>query len=469
MPCGEGFALVLQSVPPEMFKSLPDIIPTEDLRRTTKMLEDKKELLQKIIDIIPVMLCLFDSTGAAKLVNKEFERVIGWSLEEFKDRDILSVCFPEPSKCQETNSYMAGAEPGWRDFEATNRSGDSVSTSWANVRLSDGSYIGIGVDISARKKLERNLLQLASVIDQAGEGIILFSPSGIIEYVNPAYEELSGCKRHELIGKKVDILFDRYEEGMLCELITDIISPQKRSWKGCTKRRQKNKKILDVLLSSSQVCNANGEVTNYVSVVRDTTREQKLQNHICRIQKMEALWTMAGGITHEKNPASISAIIRETMAFLRSSIPSNIEINYLIDDDSATILADPVQIKQVLINPGNNAAYAMKEKGGFLEVHLSCVELDQNDTLKISPDLVHGPYIRIIVSDTGKGIEEKILGRIFDPFFTTRKFREGSGLGLAVVSYMGSSRTIMASSQHRAPRAKAHHFLSSCRGCRLTP
>jgi signal transduction histidine kinase len=93
--------------------------------------------------------------------------------------------------------------------------------------------------------------------------------------------------------------------------------------------------------------------------------------------------------------------------------------------------ADPTQIKQVLINLGSNAGYAMREQGGTLDVIESSLDLDKEDAEKVSQGLAPGPYVQVTVQDTGYGMDEETIEHIFEPFFTTKK-GEGTGMGLAV-------------------------------------
>jgi PAS domain S-box-containing protein len=238
-----------------------------------------------------------------------------------------------------------------------------------------------------------------------------------------------------------------------------------------------------------------GVIDGMYGVPRDITERKiaeeektKLQSQLQHVQKMESIGTLAGGIAHDFNnmlgiivgntelamddvpewnparhnleeigiasmrardvvkqilafsrqspqemkPVSISPIIKESLKLLRSSIPTTIKIHQNISSESDTIRADPTQINQILINLCTNAAHAMGEKGGVLEVSLKNIELDECSTIHYH-DLSPGKYVRLTVSDTGHGIEPKILERIFDPYFTTKKVGEGSGMGLSVV------------------------------------
>ena len=118
------------------------------------------------------------------------------------------------------------AKPGWKDIDLTTRSGKVLRTSWANVRLSDGSLIGIGIDISSRKKMEESLLRLATAIDQADEGIMILNPEWEIDYVNPAYEALSEYRRDDLVGRPVFVL----ERFFMDSSYQDIIRSVKKEW-----------------------------------------------------------------------------------------------------------------------------------------------------------------------------------------------------------------------------------------------
>ncbi|MFP5213015.1 MAG: GAF domain-containing protein [Acidobacteriota bacterium] len=116
-------------------------------------LDRQKELIQNIVDRIPVMLCFFNPSGTLQFVNPEFERVFGWRLEEIQ-KDPLSRWFSDPQYCEGVRQYMKEATVEWRDFMACTKKGEQIETSWSNVRLTDGSLIGIGIDLRERKRAQ---------------------------------------------------------------------------------------------------------------------------------------------------------------------------------------------------------------------------------------------------------------------------------------------------------------------------
>ena len=214
---------------------------------------------------------------------------------------------------------------------------------------------------------------------------------------------------------------------------------------------------------------------------RAEEEKKKLKAQLQRAQRMEAIGTLAGGIAHdfnniltaiigytellrydlpedskaqasleaiyeagirakdlvqqiltfsrqseeEKKPLRISTIIKEALKLLRASLPTTIEIRQNLESESGTVLANPTQIHQVLINLCTNSAQAMREKGGVLEVSL--------EDAASNHDLKPGAYVRLTVRDTGSGIAPEIVERIFDPYFSTSEPEQGTGMGLAVV------------------------------------
>jgi PAS domain S-box-containing protein len=133
---------------------------------------------------------------------------------------------------------------------------------------------------------------------------------------------------------------------------------------------------------------------------------------------------------HERKPIALAPLVNETFKLLRASLPTTIEMRLNIDTVSDVVLADPVQIQQVLMNLCTNAGDAMRDTGGRLEVSLA-------DTVLGGPlpeeGMQPGTYVTLTVSDTGHGMDEDVKSRIFEPFFTTKERGQGTGMGLAVV------------------------------------
>lgn len=135
---------------------------------------------------------------------------------------------------------------------------------------------------------------------------------------------------------------------------------------------------------------------------------------------------------NESFSLNMGLLVRETMKLVRASTPSTIEIVEEIDPVAGDIMADPSQLKQVLLNLTTNAAQAMRETGGSIFVKVERITLNSAEAER-SLHLAEGDYVKLSIRDTGPGMDKKILARAFEPYFTTKDVGEGSGLGLAVV------------------------------------
>jgi two-component system cell cycle sensor histidine kinase/response regulator CckA len=122
-----------------------------------------------------------------------------------------------------------------------------------------------------------------------------------------------------------------------------------------------------------------------------------------------------------REPLSLAQTIQDVYALLRASLPATIDMRLHINDETGIVLANRTQLQQVLMNLCSNAAYAMRETGGILEMVVNTIEVDEK------------PWVQLTVRDTGGGIDPDIVDRIFDPFFTTKETGEGMGMGLAIV------------------------------------
>jgi nitrogen-specific signal transduction histidine kinase/CheY-like chemotaxis protein len=237
----------------------------------------------------------------------------------------------------------------------------------------------------------------------------------------------------------------------------------------------------------SPVRDNTGTVTGISAIARDITAQKKLEDQYLQAQKMEAIGTLAGGIAHdfnnilcaiggftelsqitlkdnpevrahldhtlqatrratslvrqiltfsrqlpqERKIIQLSPIVSECCSLLRASIPSTIEIDTSFAADAPTVLADPSQIHQVIMNLGTNAWHAMKDRTGRLQLKLEKFVVDE--AFAAQSGLRIGVYARVSVGDTGCGMDQATLQRIFEPFFTTKPLGEGTGLGLSVV------------------------------------
>lgn len=349
---------------------------------------------------------------------------------------------------------------------------------------------GISTDITERKQAEEALgkseEKYRTLLETTSEGYTLLNPELKIVEVNDSICRMLGYSQNEMLGKTPFDLVDDENRKIFVEQISKISTTLHRSYEIILKK--KNGQDLQAHFNATTIKDKSGEVLGSFALVTDMTDKLALEGRLRQGQKMEAIGTLAGGIAHDFNnilgaiiglselslpetpedsslhrhiekileagmrakdlvqqilafsrqrdqvhvPMSISPVIKEALKFLRSSLPSTIQIRHYIKKDLGLIKGDPSQIHQVLMNLCTNAEHAMREKGGTIYVKLGRVAVDET-MATLHHDLLPGPYVRLEVKDTGYGIEPAKLERIFDPYFTTKGMAEGTGLGLAVV------------------------------------
>jgi PAS domain S-box-containing protein len=340
--------------------------------------------------------------------------------------------------------------------------------------------------IIERQREEAERARLASAIEQATEAVMILDDDGTIRYINPAMEATLGCSLASLRARNIfEQAAGLYDQGSYVQVCSTIRNGA--LWSGRVKHMHSAGSLRDFETTITPIRDAAGATTGYVAIGRDITNELRLESELRQAQKMEAIGTLAGGIAHDfnnilaaiigytemaslslpdtspvrqdlehvltashraknlvrqilafsrqdehtKEPVQIKHIVRETLHLLRASLPATIDMHGDEQSD-AYVLADPVQMHQLIMNLCTNAQHAMQERGGLLKVVSEDITVG-GSAAGHHRDLPPGPYLKLIVSDTGTGIPAELVDRIFDPFFTTKEVGKGTGLGLAVV------------------------------------
>jgi PAS domain S-box-containing protein len=354
---------------------------------------------------------------------------------------------------------------------------------------------GVLADVTDRKQAEEALRRLQKAVETSGEVIFITDIQGTFMYVNPAFTKLYGYAPEDVIGKATPrILRSSQTNSATQKQIWNTILA-KEIFRGELVNRNTLGGDVYVEVSINPVLDDRGELEGFLAVQRDIAdrkhaeeQRERLESQLRQAQKLETIGTLAGGIAHdfinilvpiivysdmavrsleaghplredlleviksanrardlvkqiltfsrqteqECFPIEPAPIIKEALKLLRASIPATIVIVPDIDVDSGTVIADPSQIHQVLMNLCTNAYHAMRDTGGVLNVRLKQVSVGNGD-VPLHHNLPAGDYVRLSVSDTGCGMDQQTIDRIFEPFFTTKQVGEGTGLGLSVV------------------------------------
>jgi len=338
-----------------------------------------------------------------------------------------------------------------------------------------------------KKQADESITVLIQAIEQAGDGIIIFTPEGFIRYVNTIFEKITGYNRNELLDKPFEFLpFEPSNRDEMQRQWIRVRSSQ--PWHGKIEMVRKDNQRITLDMVVKPVIDQEGKLSSIIASCNDITYQLLRDEQMQRVQKLEAIGRLTGGIAHDYNNI-LSAIIgytelanddvpsdseashnlaevlksanrakemiqsliafsrqeesktevidfvdhvKEASRFLKSYLPRTVMIKESYQADNATVLAVPGQMHQILINLGTNAMQAMSNESGVIQIQVDTVAFSSKDMIAY-PELEQCYYVRLRVMDNGEGIDQTILDRIFDPYFTTKASNLGTGLGLSIV------------------------------------
>ncbi len=355
-------------------------------------------------------------------------------------------------------------------------------------KLADGSvtWYGFNADITERKRAENAIQEsrerVAALADASTEAIF-FSEKGVCVDQNLMAKKMFGYSKKEAVGKMgTDWIIPEHRDLVMQNILLGFEGPYEVD----ALRKDGSTFHAEIRAGMSQYMGRDVRTTALRDITKRKQAEQEraaLEVQLRQSQKLEAIGTMVGGISHEFNnvlqsmflygglvqdtlpeneelrlnfqhilddgnrardlikqiltfsrmakidmrPRPLHEMVIEVLVLERASLPANIDIQQDIDMNCGLVLCDKTQIHQIIMNLCNNAQHAMADHGGTLTVSLkpTRASLDYSD--------LETDALELKVSDTGHGIDTADLERIFDPFFTTKQFGEGTGLGLSVI------------------------------------
>ncbi len=332
-----------------------------------------------------------------------------------------------------------------------------------------------------RRQVDSRLREQAALLDKAQDAIIVRDLDHRITFWNKSAERLYGWTAEEALHRSAsDLLYK--DRSSFREAMRQVLS--QGEWVG--ELHQINKHGAELMIEGrwTLVREETGTPRSVLAINTDITAKKKLEHQFLRAQRMESIGTLAGGIAHDLNNVLAPVImavdlirlkeadahklsllntiaasarrgadmVSQVLSFARGldsrrievqarhlihdiekiahdTFPKNIVIDTRISGDLWTLIGDPTQLHQVLLNLCVNARDAMPD-GGQLLISAENVSLDATD-IALNIDAKAGPHVVIDVEDSGTGIPASIIEKIFDPFFTTKDVGKGTGLGLS--------------------------------------
>lgn len=343
-----------------------------------------------------------------------------------------------------------------------------------------------------RKQAERNRLEAeerireqAALLDKAQDAILVHDLENRITYWNKSAERLYGWSTDEVLGRQVDELIDKKDSSAAAE--ARATAQQQGEWHGELWQITKSGYEIVVESRCTLVTTAESLPKGMLVINTDITERKRLEAQFLRVQRMESIGTLAGGLAHDLNNVLTpilmairmlrehvdgagaqeilntletsaqrgSAIVQQLLSFARGvegersllqvkhplnevvaiardTFPRSIQIVTQLQPDLWPVMGDPTQLHQVFMNICVNARDAMPN-GGRLQIEADNRCIDENYA-QMQPDAKPGQYVVITFSDTGMGIPPALLPKIFEPFFTTKESGKGTGLGLSTAA-----------------------------------
>lgn len=388
-PLEKYFDIIIIPLAEDYFATIFFDITEHKLREET--LRESDEKFRNITISAQDAIIIMDNSGNISYWNPASEKILGYSCDEIIGKNLHYTIAPERFHKDYNEAFSLWQTTGQGnavgktiELVAKKKDGSEIDIelSLSSVKISNSWHaIGILRDITGRKTSEDEKHRLEEQLRHRQKMEAIGNLAGGIAH---DFNNILGG----IIGYAELALFDVEKDASVYTYLTKVLQGGKRA-----------KELVKQILTFS--CQAEGD----------------------------------------KKPVNLNQIVQEVMSFMRASLPSNIDIVHNFENNHCIILADPIQIHQVLINLCTNSSHAMKEKGGKLEINLSKVTIRAKHPMGLKP----GRYVKLSVKDTGHGMDKSVMERIFEPYFTTKDSSEGSGLGLAVIhgivkSYDGAIR-----------------------------
>ena len=462
-------------------------------KRSEELLRTSEEQYRAVFNAAADALVLRDADFRIVDVNPAYEAMSGYARDEVIGLDRVVANPPEMyQQLRALHTRALAGETVMVETVRVRKDGTRRDVELRGVAIQfrgKPHVLYIGRDISERKGAEAELRaseeQYRSIFNAAADALVLRDAEARVVDVNPAFLEISGYTREEVISANRWIFAGPAQSALAKEMHRRVIAGESVQFEVEGRRKDGSRFVVEMRAVPIVY---RGE-PHALGMARDVTQRKALESRLRQAQRMEALGHLTGGVAHDFNnllaaimgyivlaserdtatrdaklsgyldkalassrqardliqqmltfsrgqrasprPLALADAVAESLKLLRSSLPSSLEIETLLEKTPAVML-DPVQLDQVLLNLSINARDAMAGLGR-IEVAVRTTTLREKAVCASCRKRFRGEFAELSVADSGPGIAPPVLERMFEPFFTTKEVGRGSGMGLATV------------------------------------
>jgi PAS domain S-box-containing protein len=453
-------------------------------KRVEEAQQASEERYRTLFEYAPDGIVIANSESYYLDGNASICRMLGYTRDELIGLHASNIVVESeiPQIAPALNAIQAKTDYH-RAWQFRRKDGSIFTADVIATLMPDGNLMAMIRDITEKKRAEEQIAEQAAFMDKAQDAILVRDLEGKILFWNKGAERMYGWMRQEVLGRNIGGLL--YSDPNKFVEVNGLTISQ-GEWHGELQHQTKDRGAITIEARWTLIRDNEGRPKSVLAINTDITERKKIEAQFMRAQRMESIGTLAGGIAHDlnnilapimmsidilktlsNNPQAgkiletieISArrgadIVRQVLSFARGlegerieiqpkhllkdlesiikdTFPKDIRLQFSIPNEIWTILGDPTQVHQILLNLCVNARDAMPN-GGNLTIGVENCVLDEQ-YVAMNMQARPGRYVNISVTDSGTGMTPELINKIFEPFFTTKELTKGTGLGLSTV------------------------------------